>query len=360
MAPWFILGAFCILSATIQSMISNRVVEYVFFFGLMAVVSYLVWQIISPFVSSLALSAIIVTICYPLYERVRKKMPKKNSSLAALATTFIVLFVVIIPFVFITSSLVGEAVSVYNLLNSEQTVIQEKLTHLEQAMHEYFPTMELDVAQYLQQAAAFLTGKLGSFFAGTASTIFLFFIAMIGTYYFFKDGPKFTKKLVMASPLPDDQDEKILARLAQAVRSVATGTLLIALIQGTMTAIGLGVFGFERAVLWGTIAAFGALVPSVGTSIVIIPSVAYLILTGQYFFAVGLTIWGMTAVGLIDNLLGPYLMSRGNPIHPFMMLISVLGGIAFFGPIGFIVGPVVVSLFIVLLELYNTHINKSV
>lgn len=340
-------------------MVSNKVVEYVFFFGLLAIVSYLVWQIISPFVSSLALAAIIVTICYPLYERILNKVPKKSRTVAALLTTIVVVIVVIFPFAFITSSLVNEAVSVYNLINSEQTVVQEKLAGLEAMIDTYLPSFDLNVADYLQQAASFLTGMLGSFFASTASTIFLFFIAMIGTYYFFKDGQAFTKRLVAISPLPDDEDELIIARLAQAVRSVATGTLLVALVQGTLTAIGLSLVGFERAVLWGTIAAFGALVPSVGTSVVLIPSVFFLIITGQYFFAILLTIWGMTAVGLIDNLLGPYLMSRGNAMHPFLILISVLGGIAFFGPIGFIVGPVVVSLLLVLLELYNTHISDA-
>lgn len=109
----------------------------------------------------------------------------------------------------------------------------------------------------------------------------------------------------------------------------------------------------------GSIASFGALIPSVGTSIIFVPAVLYLIFQGNIVFAVGLTIWGMLAVGLIDNLLGPYLMSRGNTLHPFLVLLSVLGGISLFGPIGFIIGPVVVSLLMVLLELYTLHISSS-
>lgn len=339
-------------------MISSRVVEYVFFFGLMGIVLYMVWSIISPFVSALALSAIIVTICYPMYEHILLYTPKGNKALASLITTIIVLIIVIIPFLFISSTLVREAVSVYNLLSGDQLVLQKSLNNLENFVHTIAPSIDLNVTQFLQQSAAFLTSRLGSFFASTASTIFLFFIALLGTYYFFKDGKSFTKKLIAISPLPDDQDEIILARLGRAVRSVATGTVLIALIQGTLTAFGLWLFGFERAVLWGTIAAFGALIPGVGTSIVFIPSVVYLSLLGEYVNMILLIIWGTSAVGLIDNLLGPYLMSRGNAMHPFLMLLSVLGGIAYFGPIGFIVGPVMVSLLLVLLELYNSHISN--
>ena len=77
---------------------------------------------------------------------------------------------------------------------------------------------------------------------------------------------------------------------------------------------------------------------------------------GDWGLAIFLALWGTLAVGLVDNLLGPYLMSRGSSLHPFLILLSVLGGVGMFGPIGFVVGPVIVSLFIVLLELYSKHI----
>jgi predicted PurR-regulated permease PerM len=338
-------------------MLMNRIVEYVFFFGFMGVVGYLVWEMVSPFVSALALSAIIVTICYPLYTRILRITPRKNPTIAALLTTLFVLLVVIIPVFLITSALVNEAVSVYKIVNSEQFVLEDSLFALESEVRNYFPGFELNVTEYLKQAASWLALNLGAIFAGTASTIFLFFIAMLGSFYLFRDGRAFTKVLVKISPLPDSQDEVIMKRLALAVRSVVTGTVLIALIQGVLTAFGLWIFGFERAILWGVIAAFGALIPSVGTTIVFVPAVVYLLFNGLYLQGIGLLVWGTLAVGLIDNLLGPYLMSRGNKLHPFLILLAVLGGLSVFGPIGFIVGPVLISLFIVLLELYSIHIS---
>jgi len=335
----------------------NRIVEYVFFFGFMGVVGFLVWQIISPFISALALSAIIVTICYPFYLWVVRKMPKQNETLGALVSTILVMLVVIFPLLFIISSLVNEAVSIYASVNSGDTGFEQSLQNLQTTVSSVLPGLELNFTEYISQAATWLSTKVGAIFAGTASTLFLFFISMIGSFYLFRDGAKFTKKLIAISPLPDDQDDLILNRMAQAVRSVATGTVAVALIQGTLTGFGLWLFGFERAVLWGSIAAFGALIPSVGTSIVLIPAIGYLLFTGSYISAIGLSVWGMLAVGLIDNLLGPYLISRGNKLHPFVILLSVLGGISVFGPIGFIVGPVVVSLFTVLLELYSIHIS---
>lgn len=338
-------------------MLMNRIVEYVFFFGFMAAVGYLVWEMVTPFLSALALSAIIVTICYPMYVQILKRTPKKNETLAALATTILVLLIVIIPIFLITSAIVNEAVSVYKIVNAEQIGVESSLLQLEQGIQRYFPAFELNATEYLREVASWLANNLGAIFAGTASTIFLFFIAMLGSFYLFRDGRAFTRVLVKISPLPDSQDEVIMKRLAVAVRSVATGTVMIALIQGTLTGLGLWIFGFERAILWGVIAAFGALIPSVGTTIVFIPAIVYLLFQGSYLYAIGLLVWGSLAVGLIDNLLGPYLMGRGSKLHPFLILLAVLGGISVFGPIGFIVGPVLVSLFIVLLELYSIHIS---
>jgi predicted PurR-regulated permease PerM len=338
-------------------MLMNRIVEYVFFFGFMAAVGFLVWQMMAPFISALALSAIIVTICYPLYERVRKVMPKQNDTLGALATTLLVLLIVIIPLFLITSALVNEALSIYKIVNVEQLGFESKLITLETSVQRYVPSFDLNITEYLKQAASWFASHLGDFFAGTASTLFLFFISIIGSFYLFRDGHILTKTLVRISPLPDSQDAVIMQRLAVAVRSVATGTVMLALIQGTLTSFGMWLFGFDRAILLGVIASLGALIPGVGTTIVFVPTVAYLFFIGAYVPAIGLAIWGMLAVGLIDNLLGPYLMSRGNKLHPFLILISVLGGISVFGPIGFIVGPVLISLFMVLLELYSIHIS---
>jgi predicted PurR-regulated permease PerM len=340
-------------------MLMNRIVEYVFFFGFMGIVAYLVWTMLAPFISALALAAIIVTICYPLYLRLVKKMPKQNETLAALLATLLVVTVGMFPLIFIASSLVNEAVSIYSLASNGDVGFESSFNNLEATLQQYAPSLELNFVEYVKQATSWLAGNVGAIFAGTASTVFLFFIAMIGSFYLFRDGREFTKKLVVVSPLPDTEDELILKRLARAVRSVATGIVFMAIIQGLLTGFGFWVLGFERAILWGVIAAFGALIPGVGTTIVFIPAILYSVVTGSYLIAIALAVWGMLAVGLIDNLLGPYLMSRGGTMHPFIILLSVLGGISVFGPIGFIVGPVVTSLFMVLLELYTIHISSQ-
>ncbi len=295
-----------------------------------------------------------------MHEWILRKLPNHNQTIGALISLLIVIVVVVLPFSILASFILREALSIYTLFNSANSVsFIGTLSQIEQYIQTFIPTFTFDMASVVQQTAGFIVNHLVNIFAGTASTIFLSFIALIASYYFFKDGRQFTMYIIQLSPLKDIEDERILNRLATAVRSVALGTVSVAILQGILTSVGLTFFGFDRAILWGCVAAIGALVPGVGTAIVFIPSVIYLLYTGAHLGALGVALWGIIAVGLIDNFVGPYVMSKRNNVHPFLILLSVLGGISLFGPIGFILGPVVLSFFIVLLELYHVHVKKE-
>lgn len=335
----------------------SRVVEYVFFFGLLVLSGYMVWQIMSPFLSALALAAVIVTISSPLYKALVPYMPRQNQSLAAFFSTVIVFVVGILPIVLMVTLVVNEIVDFYQDMDSPDGIsITALTTVVETQVQRLVPDFEINIAEQIKLSAQWFTGNLASIFTGTVTTFFLFFIALIASFYFFRDGKELLKVVIKASPLPDEEDQEILDRLARAVRAVATGTLLVAIIQAVLATIGMTVAGVDRAVLLGGLVAIAAMIPGVGTGIVMFPVVIALFLTGNIVPAIGLLIWSVLAVGLVDNFLGPHLMSRGNNMHPFIILISVLGGLSLFGPIGFLIGPVVVTLFLVLLEIYNHYI----
>ena len=119
--------------------------------------------------------------------------------------------------------------------------------------------------------------------------------------------------------------------------------------------VGFWIFGVPNAILWGSFAAIAALIPGIGTALVLTPAILFLFARGEIFSAIGLLAWGVGVVGLIDNFLGPRLMGRGIELHPLIILLSVLGGIGFFGPIGFLLGPLIVSLFFALLDIYSVR-----
>lgn len=339
---------------------TQKLIEHIFFFVILATSIFLLWKVFAPFAGTLALAAIVVTICYPIHRRILNLVNKKRKSLAAFISVFVVLLIVILPLALITSLISGEAISIYKSLStSDHSSFAQSIDYIQTMIERVVPGFTLDIAMLFQQAASWVADSFLSILAGTASAVFFFFIALIGTYFFFKDGKHFTTYLIKLSPLKDTDDEKILKRLANAVRSVALGTLAIAVLQGVLTALGLAMFGFERYILWGSIAALGALVPGVGTTIVLVPAILVLFYKFQLLQAVLLLIWGVVIVGLVDNIIGPKIMSKGNKMHPFLILIAVLGGLAYFGPIGFILGPVILSFFLVLLELYNTHVREE-
>ncbi|MEK7462063.1 MAG: AI-2E family transporter [Patescibacteria group bacterium] len=338
----------------------SRLVEYAFFFGLLALSGYMVWLIMSPFLSALALSAIIVTICSPLHERIKTKMPNQNKTLAALMTTLLVLIIIILPVILLSSLLVKEAVGLYSDISSGQDIaFTQLLGATEGKIQQFIPGYQINLTDQLSVAGQWLAAHFGAIFAGTISTIFTFILSILGSFYFFRDGKELMQVLIKASPLPDREDQVIFDRIAKAIRAVATGTLLLAIIQGTLVAIGFWMFGISRPILWGSLASLGALMPGVGTTIVTAPAIIYLFATGSTFMSGGLLLWSILIVGLVDNLVGPYLIGRGSNLHPFVVLISVLGGIALFGPLGFVVGPVISTLFFVLLEIYNQYIVKD-
>ena len=123
--------------------------------------------------------------------------------------------------------------------------------------------------------------------------------------------------------------------------------------QGVVSGIGLSLFGVPNPVLWGVVAGFAALIPTLGTSLVLIPAALFLLTKGAFVAAIGLFIWALFAVGLIDNFLSPRLVGKGAQLHPLLVLLSVLGGISLFGPAGLILGPLCSSLLLALLSIYH-------
>jgi predicted PurR-regulated permease PerM len=211
----------------------------------------------------------------------------------------------------------------------------------------------LNVTTYIQNFLEWSFANLDTIFSSVTKLAFQIFIMLFALFYLLRDGTKLKKALIALSPLIDTYDEKIIAKVKQAIRSVVAGSLVVSIIQGILTGLGFLIFGVPNPALWGSFAVVAALIPGFGTSLVLIPGIIYLFLDSTQLHAFGLLAWGALAVGLVDNYLSPILINRGIQIHPFIILLSVMGGLAFFGPIGFIAGPLVVALLSALFEIYK-------
>lgn len=344
--------------------------ETYLYFILLGITLVLTYKIFEPYLMAIIIALIFAVVFDPLNKKIARSMPK-HKSLSALFTLIIVFVSVLVPFILYGIQLSDEVKNFYDYafaslqgsggLMSKLTVVANNIVSTFSPLGVHWPVFDVsETESYVFATLSWIRGHFGDIFSGLAKFFVDAFIFLIAFYYFLRDGATLRRKVIEFSPFADDRDEQILDRLKLAVMAVVKGSMLVALIQGIMTGLGFHFFGIPSALLWGGVTVIAALVPGVGTSLVIVPGVLYLFFTGETTHAFGLLLWGSACVGMIDNILGPKLIEKNLNIHPLLILLSVLGGIAFFGVIGFILGPIVLSFLFTLFAIYKHIILKEV
>lgn len=329
--------------------------ELYFLVVLLAGVGTITFFIFEPFLYALILAVIFATVFGPTHKRVLAFM-RGSRGLASIVTTIFVLVIIVVPITFLSTQIFQEATSLYSslVLNGGALSLTRGVEEFVRSLGiPFLPEGSLDFGQYMKQGLVFLIDHLGTIFSNVAKILVGAFVLFIALYYLFKDGQELRKSMIALSPLSDVYDEAIFRKLDLAINSVVRGSISVALVQGVLTAVGLAVFGVPNPVLWGSVAAVTALIPGVGTSLVLLPSILFLFFTGGEAAALGLLVWGIVAVGLVDNVLGPKIVGKGAKLHPFLILLSILGGIGLFGPLGFLFGPLALALLFAFLEIYS-------
>ncbi|MDP3982063.1 MAG: AI-2E family transporter [bacterium] len=317
----------------------------------------IVYFVIQPFLTPLIVAAMFAFLFQPIYGKLLR-FTHGRPSLAAFFTTIVAIILIVLPIAFLGTLILKESTGLYQTLAGENrnnlVVPVERVLDQARSILPISETFELNIGEYVKQGLEVLMEHLGEIFSSFAKMILNVFVFLTAFYFFLKDGGKLKDYLVALSPLDDKDDELIVKRLQSAVSATVKGNLAISLVQGALTGIGFAIFGVPNAVLWGSVTAITALVPGVGTALVIVPAIVFLFLTGNAFGGVGLLVWGLTAVGLVDNFLGPKLVGRGMQLHPLAVFLAVFGGLALFGPLGFLLGPLAVSVCLALIDIYSS------
>ena len=343
--------------------VKNQKPQFYFLLVLLIGTIILSFYVLRPFLTALILAVVFTVVFQPVYKKILK-YTFNHEGLAALLTTIIIAVTIFTPLTLLAIKIFQESRDLYISLvegNGRENFVN-LLSGLLDSFRNYFllpDEFSINLGQYLKDGLRWLLNNLGSLFSNFINILTTSFVFLISLYYLLKDGQKLKRAAIDYSPLANIDDEMILHKLELAIGSVIKGNFTIAILQGVLSAIGFTIFGVPNAILWGVAAAFAALVPSVGTSLVFIPVIALMFFTGQIFSALGLVFWGALAVGLVDNLLAPKLISRGMKLHPLLILFSVLGGLVFFGPVGFILGPIILSLLFALLHIYFYVMKNS-
>jgi predicted PurR-regulated permease PerM len=336
---------------------------------LVAAVSALFLAVAWPFLQPLLLGALLAGLFHPLYRWITRLVGGRQSFGAAL--TLLVLFIlVLVPVTAFLGIVVQQALSVsdeaipwlrQHLGTASTFNLHDWLVERFPTLADYVPSQE----QLLQQvgtaaksAGAFLVTVLSRMTATTAAFILNLFVMLYAMFFFFKDGKKILERIFYYLPLNDEDETRMLARFASITRATIKGTVVIGIIQGTLAGIAFWMAGIQGAAFWGTIMTILSIVPGIGAALVWVPAVIILFINGQYVAATLLLAWCAAVVGTIDNFLRPALVGRDAKMPDLLILIGTLGGLFLFGPIGFIVGPIVCGLFLTVWDIYGATFKE--
>jgi predicted PurR-regulated permease PerM len=336
--------------------------ETYFFLVILVLVGILSFLVFMPFLSTLILAATFAAVIYPAHKKILEVVKGRNG-IASLVTLVGLFFLIIIPLYLIAAQVFNEATSAYYHIASENSTVTFTLDALQDnfnsKIERIFPGVTIDLRNYVTAASGWLLQNIGNFFSGTISIGLRLALGIFALFYFIKDGRKFIQMFQDHSPIPREHTDILITKLRLSVRSIIGGSITVAICQGVVSGIGYAIFGIPNPALWGMLTGVSALIPGVGTSLIVVPAVLYAFFMGELWQGVGLAIWGLIAVGFLDNFLSPKLIGNGLRIHPLIILFSIIGGLTFFGPEGFILGPLTISLFLALFSIYKMIVKTE-
>ena len=287
----------------------------------------------------------------------------KGGTFPSLLICFLVFIIIFIPGVFLVKLLVKESYVLFLLVKQKLAVgLFRDCTNAYCQSVLGFGKQEFIASQIkagIKAATDWVIKEGSAFLFGLPKAIVSIFIMFFSMFYFLKDGEMFIHWVSCLFGQHEKKYTYLLQRLGAMVHGIVHGYVLIALLQGTLGALGFFIAGVPSPLLWGVVMAFLALVPSLGTGLVWGPAAVILFLNGIFqdsqslmFKGIGLFIYGLVVVGGIDNLLRPRIIGEKAGVHPGVVFFGILGGIAFFGFWGFIIGPLVLSLTQALIDVY--------
>jgi len=340
-----------------------------FFIAVLLGTAVVFFRMVRIFFVPVLLAAVFATLFYPLYEGFLRLF-RGRKTLASFACCFVLLLGLIAPIYVVADLVTREAIDFYRTFQDRigeffqqgaagplgrlRTLPLVRQLHLDQI--DWQAALQ-NVASSAGSVAAVVIKKTSQ---GTIQIVVLLFVTLFTMFYFFRDGKDLLRRLRALIPLDGEHKNAIAARFSSVARATVRGTLLIALVQGTLSGLTLWIFGVGSPVLWGVVATLAAMIPMVGSWLVLYPAAFVQIATGHLGQGIGILLVTVIVIVNVDNLMRPRLVGQETGMHDLMVFFSTLGGIAMFGPMGFIVGPMVAALFLSLLDIYSAEFRDQV
>jgi predicted PurR-regulated permease PerM len=327
----------------------------VLFYGIVAILAYFVFLVFQPFLPALAWAIIIVVVSYPAYVRLTHRV---SPTMAALICTVGVTVILIVPALLVMAAFVHQGVQAVQTLQLQiQNGHFDWMNRVWLELQARFPdndgtSLATLLSRYADQAAAYTAARLGTLLKNTALFLFHLSVTMLAMFYLYRDGPSFMTRARQILPFESDHSERMIREANDLIFASVVSSLVAAAAHGILGGLAFGLAGITAPVFWGVMMGFFSLVPVVGSALIWAPAAISLIADGHIVAGILLAVFCSIVVGLVDNLLRPWVISGRAEMAGLVVFISVLGGISVFGLLGVVVGPIVVATGASLLDLY--------
>ena len=333
---------------------------------LIALLGYFAYRVMSPFLTAIAWAIVFSIVFYPVYTFTRRYV--KIDVIASLIVISIILFVVIGPVTYLSFILISELQHFVSSLDRDKIgSIGELYAGFRSSA--LFETISMYIGEENIPSAAAITTAIRkvsnnllenlSFQIANILSIFINFLFMLFTAFFLlKDGAAFLRKTRDFMPFSEKQNERLANQVKDMIVSTVYGGAAVALIQGILGGLIYFFLGLNAPVMWGIAMSIMSFVPVVGTFSIWGPTTVYLFFQGSVLKASVLFIFGVMVISMVDNILRPLIIGSRTKMPTVLILFSVLGGIKLFGIIGYVMGPLIMAVFISVFELFR-HIEDE-
>jgi predicted PurR-regulated permease PerM len=346
----------------------------VIWFSVMAIaLLFAAFLIIKPFITAILLGAMVVTLSWGTFRRVRIKL-KGSSVKAAVVMLLGITLLIVIPAIIVSSLLAQQASTVVEHLQSvdakrvlQKIDVTSRLQFLKRIAPNFDPAAlspERIILPAVQKIPGWVARNGGAVVGGLAGAVLGFFMVLLSAFYFYVSGESILQQLAILSPLPRRYDEEFKAKFKDVIDATFRGQLFTAVAQGFTTGIGLAIAGVPGSGFWGALAALTSLLPMVGAAAVWVPATIYLFVSASmdnrpYWQPIFMLVWGMGPVSLVDNIVRPWAMKGKAQLPAIPLLFAVLGGLQAFGFIGLVIGPLVFALLMTVIDIYKRSFRQA-
>ena len=312
------------------------------FYSLVLLTAYLAFVVLQPFLASLAWAAIFAMMFHPVYLQLGRRLGPNR---AALLTTLIAGVLIVGPAVLILSVFAREVPDVIDYLK-HVSVTPDQIQRIWDGVRGYSPVeLPADPTSMLRHAAqrtlAFLAPRAGVVVADVLSTLAALVIMLFALFFLLRDGHTLARQVRELLPLPEKERDRMIGETRDLVIASVGAGLAVAVLQGTIGGIGFALLGIDAPVIWGVVMTITSLIPIVGAALVWLPTALWLLLSGELTRGIILLIIGGVGISLVDNIVRPLLLSGRSSASGLVVFLGLLGGVAAFGFVGLVLGPIV-------------------